>query len=334
MHSSSYPELGRKQQRQEENRNASANNVSFLRSQLILFQSRQKWGLVYSLATVVGLFCLPGALGVFGQQQQTLPILDVVQKSAPLPFISLLITIGMYVLNDLADSDLDKANGKKRPIPSGLVSKRQALEFVMMTNGIAVILSLVTLNVVTMVMVVPMLVIGILYSSRKAAFENKFVVKNVSIAVFYMLCALLGMTSGYTLGLAVDNPFVAIRAAAALGIMVFISSILNDLGDIEGDRQAGRRTIPIVMGEQGTIKMAIALAAGLFAISWLTYWLSGGSGLVTAVLTTLFSALIGARIANLRKGVNDVDFLRRQHKNFVPLHFLLQLFLFGGGALF
>jgi 4-hydroxybenzoate polyprenyltransferase len=178
-----------------------------------------------------------------------------------------------------------------------------------------------------------MLVIGVLYSGRRVAFENKFVIKNVSIAIFYMLCAMLGITSAYSLGLAIDNPFAALRVASALGIMVFISSILNDLGDIEGDKQAGRKTIPIVLGKRGTIKMAIALVAGLSTISWLAYAMSNSSGLITTVLTTLFAVLIGIRIANLRKGVNDIDFLRRQHKKFVPLHFLLQLVLFGG-ALF
>ena len=34
----------------------------------------------------------------------------------------------------------------------------------------------------------------------------------------------------------------------ALALMVFVTSPLNDLGDIEGDKASGRRTIPIVIG--------------------------------------------------------------------------------------
>ena len=43
----------------------------------------------------------------------------------------------MYILNDLFDADLDRMNGKTdRPIPSGKVSKRQALFFVILMNFI------------------------------------------------------------------------------------------------------------------------------------------------------------------------------------------------------
>ena len=120
--------------------------VSFVRSQLILFQSRKKFGLLYSLATVAGLFCVPDALGAMGMET-SIPAL--LQQTVPLPLISLLVAVGMYILNDLVDADLDRANGKKRPIPSGIVSKRQAWGFIMLTNSAAVALALVTLNPVT-----------------------------------------------------------------------------------------------------------------------------------------------------------------------------------------
>lgn len=41
-------------------------------------------------------------------------------------------------------------------------------------------------------------------------------------------------------------------AAAMLAMMVFVTSPLNDLGDIKGDKEAGRRTIPIVLGKEHT----------------------------------------------------------------------------------
>ena len=104
--------------------------VSFLWSQVTLFQSRKKWGLLYSLATVAGLFCIPGISGSITSETE-IPLLA--QRIIPLPFISLLVATGMYILNDLVDADLDKANGKKRPIPSGVVSKKHAGAFILWT---------------------------------------------------------------------------------------------------------------------------------------------------------------------------------------------------------
>src|SRR5688572_18274017 len=138
--------------------------VSFFRSQLILFNSRKKHGLLYSVATVAGLFCiLPGILGVMGSEVE---IHLLLQRTVPLPFITLMITAGMYILNDLVDADADKANSKNRPIPTGLVSKKQAWSFIILTNGAAVtmLILIVSLNLVNTILVVPMILIGILYS--------------------------------------------------------------------------------------------------------------------------------------------------------------------------
>jgi geranylgeranylglycerol-phosphate geranylgeranyltransferase len=264
--------------------------VSFARSQLILFQSRKKWGALYSLATVAGLFCMPGMLSAIGAETDLLAFL---QRAVPLPLISLLVAVGMYILNDLVDADLDRTNGKKRPIPSGLVSKRQAWGFILLTNGIAVALALITFNTVTMIIVAPMLTIGIMYSAPKIALMNRFVVKTLSISVFYMLCALLGITSVYGGDLAYGNLIVPIHAMAMLGIMIFISSTLNDLGDVDGDRAAGRRTIPIVLGGKNTIKMMMGLAASM---------------------------------ANMKRGLEsaNMEYMRKQHKKLFPLHMVLQ----------
>ncbi|MGI0036658.1 MAG: UbiA prenyltransferase family protein, partial [Nitrososphaera sp.] len=239
--------------------------ASILQSQILLFKSRKKWGVLYSLATVAGLFCVPGVLPAMAAEGNVLLLL---QQVVPLPLISLLIATGMYILNDLVDADLDRANGKSRPIPSGRVSKRQAWTFVMTTNGLAVLLSVATLNLASMLIVVPMLLIGILYSAPKIALMNRFVLKTLSIAIFYGLCALLGITSTYGISLALAAPAAPIHAMTVLAIMIFISSTLNDLGDVEGDRAAGRRTIPVVIGGNSTIRLLLVLSAAMPAVSW------------------------------------------------------------------
>ena len=297
--------------------------VSFARSQLILFQSRKKFGLLYSLATVAGLFCVPGALSAMGLEA-SIPAL--VLQTAPLPLISLLVAVGMYILNDLVDADLDRANGKKRPIPSGMVSKGQAWSFIMLTNSAAVALALVTLNTASIVLIIPMLAIGIMYSAPKIALMNRFVIKNLSIAIFYMLCALLGMTSIYGADLAFSNPSVPIHSMAVFGIMIFVGSIVNDLGDVKGDKAEGRRTIPIVMGGEKTVKMLMVMLASMSAISWTLYAMGSGPGIGTAIAVSAITVLALTRMSKVQKGLRtmDAEYLRRQHKKWFPLHMVLQ----------
>jgi 4-hydroxybenzoate polyprenyltransferase len=253
----------------------------------------------------------------------------LIQKVVPLPLISLLVATGMYILNDLVDADLDRANGKKRPIPSGRVSKKQAWFFVISTNGLAAALSVVTLNPATMLILLPMLAIGAMYSAPRIALMNRFVVKTLAISTFYALCALLGMTSSYGVELVLGNPVVPIYAMAVLGIMIFVSSTLNDLGDIAGDKAAGRRTLPIAMGALPTIKLLQVLALAAVGLSLVLY---STIGIILVLFVGLFAAIVISRLQKIGKGIErmDTEAIRTQHKKIFPLHMLLQLLLAAG----
>lgn len=300
--------------------------TSFFRSQLALFQSRKKWGAMYSLATLAGIFCVPGIIDTLAAESE---LSMLVSKVAVLPVITLLIATGMYILNDLVDVDLDKSNGKKRPIPSGLVSKRQAWSFIAWTNGAAVLLSLVTFNIASMILVAPMLAIGIMYSAPMVSLANRFVIKTLSIALFYVLCAILGATSAYGFDLTVSSPATPLYAAIMLGAFIFVSSVFNDLGDVDGDRAAGRRTIPIVIGKVKAVKMGVIIAVGMAGASWILY-ASDGIGLASAIITSSFSTFIITRMAKTLTGLDDMEFMRKQHKKLFPLHMVLQLALASG----
>jgi geranylgeranylglycerol-phosphate geranylgeranyltransferase len=307
--------------------------ASFFRSQLILFNSRKKFGLLYSLATVGGLFCIPGILSVMESETE---IHLLLQRTIPLPFISLMIAIGTYILNDLVDMDLDKASSKNRPIPSGLVSKEQAWSFIILTNGAAALMSIVTVNLAAMILVVPMMLIGILYSTSKIALMNRFVLKNVAIALFYMLCTMLGITSSYGIDLAINNPIVPIHAMAMSGIMIFVGSIINDLGDTKGDKAVGRRTIPIVLGGKNTIKMLIILLVSMPAISWMLYGTFVEHDIIsvlTPIAVTIVASLALLRMINIQKVFENMELMRKQHKKWFPLHIVLQSGLVVGALL-
>lgn len=246
----------------------------------------------------------------------------LIQRLAPLPLISLFITTGMFLLNDLLDIELDRANGKKRPLPSGQVTKRQGWIFITWTNSAAVLLAAITMNPASMILIVPMLAIGIMYSAPKIALDDRFVVKTVVIALYYILCAGLGITTIYGIDRAFSNPIVPLQAVLMLGAMRFISSVLNDSGDVEGDRAAGRHTIPIVIGRANTVKMGIMIATGVAAISWGLY-AAGNIGIATVVVSSLFALFMTMRMMRALGNVNDQNFLRMQHKKLVTLDFFL-----------
>ncbi len=308
---------------------AETTHVSFVLSQLILFQSRKKNGMVYAIATIAGLFCIPGGLVNMLYEVETLQVL---QRILPLPAISLLVALGMYILNDLTDIDLDRVNNKKRPIPSGQVSKEQVYSFVILTNGAAILLAMITSNLASMIIIVPMIVMGILYSAPKIAFKDRFVIKTLSIAFGIILCFMLGATAGFGLNGLPNSFAIPIYGSVILGMMIFVTSPFNDIGDIAGDRAAGRRTIPIVIGAKNTVKMAMLFAMSISATSWTLYGLSV-VGLIMAASVSFVSALTIVTVAKTLRKLDDAEFVRRQHKKAFPLHIMLQSALMAGTLL-
>ena len=291
--------------------------------------------MIYALATLAGLFSIPGAFA--SVMNNPLVFSQTIANLVTLPLSSLFIIIGMYVFNDLVDADLDKLNGKKRPIPSGDVSKFQAWIFIIGTNSLGIALSLVTSNIFSLLISLSLVAIGIMYSAPKIAFKDKFLVKTISIAVAMMLCISLGSTSYWNLNSAKDSNFGSLGIqilypAIMLAIMVFITSPFNDVADVVGDKKAGRRTIPIVIGSESTVRMAIALAGAMIAISWIVYSVSN-TGWMNPLLVSLVSILSMYNMSKTLKNLSNKEYVRKQHKKSMPLHLLLQLALALGALL-
>jgi 4-hydroxybenzoate polyprenyltransferase len=278
-----------------------------------------------------------------------------------LPTSTLLIITGMYILNDLFDADLDRINGKtNRPIPSGKVSKGHALLFVIMTNVIGLSVPVFSNNQLGIVLASLIALIGILYSLPKVSLKDRYIIKTCAIGIAMASSLLLGAsnylngdsgsdignafrwTSGHMEGLMLYPVYAAIM----LFMMVFVTSPLNDLGDIRGDREAGRRTIPIVIGKVNTVRLSLLISIGIAFSSWMlyanliSYGESDGTGLhdnIIAIPITLPLAVSGTcfliifHLLNVLKQMEDQNYIRESvSKKSMPLHLLLQFSLVVG----
>jgi geranylgeranylglycerol-phosphate geranylgeranyltransferase len=329
--------------------------MALLRSQILLFNSRKKWGFLFALATLSGLFCVPSAIDEIQADFFGAPAgMVILSINMLLPISTLLIIIGMYVLNDLFDADLDRINGKTdRPIPSGKVSKRQALVFVILMNFIGLSIPILADNLIGIILASAIALIGVLYSLPKTSLKDKFIIKTCAISIA-MACSLFLGASIY-----LDYDIMAYRVSGwaaghteilyplfsglMLALMVFVTSPLNDLGDIKGDKEAGRRTIPIVLGRTNTIKLSLFITLGIAFSSWLLYATllsSDGGNWIGLINGISFSAialpiivsgtciLIIIHLLHVLGRIEDQNFIRRSiSKKSMPLHLLLQLSL-------
>jgi 1,4-dihydroxy-2-naphthoate octaprenyltransferase len=146
---------------------------------------------------------------------------------------------------------------------------------------------------------------------------------------------MFGITSSYGIELAINNPIVTIHTITMSGIMIFVGSTINDLGDIKGDKAAGRRTIPIVLGSENTVRVLIILLVSMPVTSWMLYvtFVEQDSistmMITTPIAITIVASLALLRMTNIRKVFEDMKLMREQHKKWFPLYMLLQLGMVG-----
>jgi geranylgeranylglycerol-phosphate geranylgeranyltransferase len=322
--------------------------ASLALSQLVLLRSRKRWGIMYMLATVSGLFVpIAGVFPSIEDHGVNSFLTTLLLKSAPLFAATFLIITGMYVLNDLVDADLDKSSGKKRPISSGQVKKAQARTFVIATNAAGIILALITFNLPSIIIALAIVGIGLMYSVPKICLKDRFVLKTASIAAASMLCLMLGSSyafnnSGmihnnhnYISGVLNSPILICTYAALMSGSIIFITSLLNDLGDVEGDKAFGRRTIPVVIGKKNTVILTMIIAAAMIVISWMSfYMLPTNIGLICPILVSLVASVATIKMAEILKHLGDHEFIRKQHKKSMLWHLMLQSALIVGALLF
>lgn len=320
------------------------NFPSLISSQFILLRSRDRWGLIFAIATTTGIFCTGSVLFEYGPshifsrtQGDLVKEIMFVIRLLLLPIATFLIIVGMYVLNDLFDVEVDRANGKKRPIPAGEVSKNQVWIFVSLTNLVGFTIAFFTFNLSSIMVSVSLIAIGIMYSVPKVCLKDRLVIKTLSISVALMLCLVFGSTGIYdrTITISPDELAIPLYAALMVGIMIFITSPLNDLGDIKGDMESGRRTIPIALGKRRTLKLSILLCCSMVILTWLTYcFLPHVLGIFIPLLVSFHAVLTILNLKRMLIYLDNLKLVRRFVQRIsMPLHILLQVLLSAGAVL-
>jgi len=171
------------------------------------------------------------------------------------------LTIGFsQSINDYFDRDVDSINEPTRPIPAGLVTLRGAiLNFTVVgLLAIAVAVLIATTGGQNGLYIVLMtllgLALGVFYSMPPLEFKRNGISGPLSVGVGYNL--LTWLTGMYMFGpFKLEILVVAlVNALIAAGLL-----IMNDLKSIDGDRELGLRTLPVLYGAQGALRISFLL---------------------------------------------------------------------------
>ena len=204
------------------------------------------------------------------------------------------LTIGLVVLaamfvscqamifNDIADREEDKINAPHRPIPSGKISIKTAYIYGIIIACFALITAIAIdiingfygLSVVTAIIFGGSLDLYDFKLKKLGFWGNVTIGMNVTALFAY------GAIHSY---LIYGGPFqyIPIVVGAAAGLGNIGREVIKGLPDVEGDREAGVKTLAVKFG----VKPAAAIG------SFFLFCLLGGGGF--AVLIRLFNPIIG-----------------------------------------
>jgi 1,4-dihydroxy-2-naphthoate polyprenyltransferase len=207
--------------------------------------------------------------------------------------VSVLLQINANLINDVADfqKGLDTAErlGPQRVTQSGLLTPRQVWSGVVIVFILAAGLGIYLAWAAGW----PVFVMGLLaiagalaYSTGPFPLAEKGL-GDLGVILFFGLLAVCG--SVFVLSATI--PAMAWWAGLAVGAMVTNILVINNLRDIETDRKAGRRTLPVVLGYSGGEWEYLFMLGGAYLIP--VGLRLGGlvSGWVLLPLISLFEAL-------------------------------------------
>ena len=180
-----------------------------------------------------------------------------------LGFLSVfLISATSLILNDYFDLESDRINAPERPIPSGVVTKREVV-FLSIAVTVLGFLAGGLLSFQALLVVILTWVVGFLYNWR---------FKKTGLPGNLMVSFSVGMTFIFG-GIAVGKPFeVTVWFFGMLALLINLGEeIAADAMDVDGDRKAGSRSLPVLMGRENAIRISATLFFLVIVISILPF---------------------------------------------------------------
>ncbi len=231
---------------------------------------RKRFGKLVGYLQLVRPFTLlaPLLAGIFGVLT---PVQNITFESVVLA-VYVGVTLAMaqaagQCLNQYADAELDGFIKQYRPIPSGLITREEALGISWLLAGISIARAF-TLNTVFGLIVLTLLFFAVYYSL--APFSPRHV--NPLLNTGWM-----AISRGFLPMFAVWSIFGNLEMAWQYSILAFLwvmgLQATKDIGDVDGDKRFGIKTVPGIYGVNGLkiLMIVCSVLYGILAVSFKLY---------------------------------------------------------------
>ncbi len=171
-----------------------------------------------------------------------------------LPLLYVLIAAMGYIINDIKDYNIDMVNKPERPLPSNVITKKEAKIFFFVILVVFVFLNF-KFKPVLLIFNDTVLILVVLYSIY---FKRKGFIGNLLVAFFTV------------------TPFISIIISLGFNSIIFpliffaffinlLREIVKDLDDFKGDKLIKSKSLPLKYGYKFTYNTLIILTCLFFA---------------------------------------------------------------------
>jgi len=165
-------------------------------------------------------------------------------KALILSFIFSLLQGCGQVVNQIADVDIDKINKPYRPIVKGEVSTKEAWALALALLVVSLSLSL-TVSHELFLATLALAFFSIFYNIEPIRAKRHYLLSYSWLAVSR------GFWPWYMISLVAGNLDKALMLGAVSALWVWTTQCTKDVPDVEGDRLANIKTLPVVYGVEG-----------------------------------------------------------------------------------
>ena len=166
--------------------------------------------------------------------------------------------------NDYCDYEIDLINRPNRPLSRGMITSFQALSFAVILFAIGSVTAFQLPFYARLTAVVIAMPLIIIYSMR---LKGAPLLGNIAVAM------ILGLTFVFC-GLAFNKPGPMIMPAILAFGLTLVRELIKDIADVEGDNSVGLKTLPLVIGKNKAITVAIIKAVLIGLVSLIPYYLN------------------------------------------------------------
>lgn len=234
-------------------------------------------------------------------------------------FILAMIWFGTALFNDYYDIEIDRRINPHRPLIKGEISPREVKFYASFAYIISAFFVFLEGDTISKILVILLIFVGLEYSAPPLRLRRWGLVATSIIGVGVFGTVLSGSAFQYSISLEV------IIIAITLGALAAAVSSVKDYKDIDGDREAGIKTWPIVYGYDQSVKMNMKIVGICYGISLMPYFL-GYFALLTLPLTLLI-ATINLKFLNDLKTKRDLPSKRKIYVQCLMCYFTV-VFLF------